>query len=160
MGVTAQDYIDFLKPFEGDWKTKLESEGKVVEGTWSGHLSPAKTCYITQGTVAGQPSFQGIDGYDAGTKKWTVASFDSNGGFALARIALEGVKRGDRFGRGVTFTGIERTSKKDGTTSEVTYTCICKECSINEIVYVVFNRKENGEPKPDQTLRMERQVKP
>ena len=157
--VTAQDYMDFLKPFVGSWKTKVESGGEVVEGTWSGYLSPVKNCYVTQGTAAGKPSFQGIDGYDAGTKKWTVASYDTDGEFTLARLDFGNIKRGQRFGRGVAFTGVETISKKDGTTTKVTYNCTCKECSDREIVYVVFNRTENGKPTPDQTFRMERQAK-
>jgi hypothetical protein len=156
----AQNYIDFFEPFEGDWRTKLESEGEVVEGKWSGHLSPAKLCYISQGTSAGQPSSQGIHGYDAGTNKWTVASFNSDGEFSISRLDFGEIRKGDRFKRGTSGDSMRVISHNDGTTTEVTCKFVCKECSEDEIVYVLFNRKENGESKPDQTFRMERQAKP
>jgi hypothetical protein len=152
----AQNYIDFFKPFVGDWKTKLESEGEVVEGKWSGRLSPTRLCYISRGTAAEQPSSQGIHGYDAGTKKWTVAAFNSDGEFSIARLDFGEIGKGDRFKRGTSGDSVKVISHNDGTTTEVTCKFVCKECSKNEIVYIQFDRKENGESKPDQTFRMER----
>ena len=156
----AKNYIDFFEPFVGDWKIKLESGGEVVEGTWSGHLSPTKVCYISQDTAAGQPSSQGIHGYDAGTNRWTVASFNSDGGFSLARLDFGEIRAGDRFKRGTSGDSAKVISHNDGTTTKVTCKFVCKECSKDEIVYVLFDQKEDGESKPDQTFRMERQVKP
>jgi DNA-directed RNA polymerase subunit M/transcription elongation factor TFIIS len=152
--LTAQDYMDYFKPFVGSWKTKLESGGETVEGMWSGYLAPTKTCYISQSTGVGQPAFQGIDGYDAGTKTWTVASFNTDGEFTLTRIDPGDIKKGQRFGKGATGTSVESTSKEDGTTTEMTLKFTCKECTDNRIVYVLSNRKENGEPKPDLTYTM------
>lgn len=156
--VTAQNYIDFVKPFEGSWKTRLESDGEAVEGTWTGRLSPAKTCYVTQGRNTGRPAFQSIDGYDPVAKKWAIAAFYSGGGFSLAKIDFAGVKKGQLFGKGTIGTAEDRVFNSDGTTTITMWKSECLECTDNRIVYVLSDRKENGEPKPDRKFTMERQI--
>ncbi len=111
---------------------------------------------MTRGDAEGLPSFQGIDGYDPVTKKWTVAAFGSDGNFSLTRLKFIDVKKGQRFGEGMTATSVEKTNNNDGTTTTTTCKMKCRECTENRIVYVLSDRKENGEAKPDQTFTMER----
>lgn len=72
--LTARDYIAFLKPFQGSWKTQGESEGKVLEGTSALRISPVGTCFVSHEEGAGFPASQSIHGYDPMSKKWTIAS--------------------------------------------------------------------------------------
>lgn len=155
--LTAKDYITFLKPFQGSWKTKAASEGKVLEGTASLWMSPVGTCFVSHDEGAGFPASQGIHGYDPVTKKWTVAGFDADGGFGLSRFEFIGVKKGQVVGNGVKANTVDAYFKKDGTTTTTTSTLACVECSENRIAYVLSDRKENGVAKPDLTFAMERQ---
>ena len=148
----------FLKPFEGSWKTRVETEGEVAEGTWSGRISSTGTCFLSQSMGAGFPSSQGIDGYDPVSKKWTVAGFDADGGFFLSRLAFVGVQKGQVFGKGATAHAEDQQFKEDGITTTTTSKFKCVECTENRIAYVLSDRKENGVAKPDQTFSMERQL--
>lgn len=155
-GTPAADYIEFVKPFEGSWKTTMESSGEITQGTWTGRLSPARTCYVTYGEDAGRPAFQSIDGYDPVTKRWAIATFYAGGGFSLATIDFAGEKKGRHFGKGTTSTAEDRVFNNDGMTTITTWKAECLECTADRIVYVVTDRIENGRKTPDRKLTMER----
>ena len=123
----------------------------------STRISPVGTCFVSQDEGAGSPASQAIHGYDPVTKKWTVASFDADGGFALSRFEFVDVKKGQVVGKGVTANGVDQSFKKDGTTTTTTSTLTITECSENRIAYVLSNRKENNVAKPDLTFSMGRQ---
>lgn len=155
-GTPAADYIEFVKPFEGSWKTTMESSGEITPGTWTGRLSPARTCYVTHGENAGRPTFQSIDGYDPVSKRWAIAAFYAGGGFSLATIDFAGEKKGRHFGKGTTSTAEDRVFNNDGTTTLTTWKAECLECTADRIVYVVTDRIENGRKTPDRKFTMER----
>ncbi len=155
--LTAKDYITYLKPFQGSWKTTAESGGKTLEGTASLRMSPVGTCFLGQDEGAGFPPSQSIHGYDPVSKRWTVAGFDADGGFALSRFEFIGVQKDQVFGQGVKASCVDEYFRKDGTTTTTTSTLACVECTENRIAYVLSDRKEDGVAKPDLTFAMERQ---
>jgi len=155
--LTAKDYIAFLKPFQGSWKTKVETEGKVLEGTSMMRISPVGTCFLSHEEGTGFPPSQAIHGYDPASKRWTAAIFDAEGGFVLARFEFVGMKKGQSLGKGVTANSVDEYFKQDGTTTTTASTLTFSECSENRVAYVLTNRKENGVAQPDLTFSMERQ---
>ena len=115
--VTANDYIEFWKPLVGSWKTEFETAGARIEGTSRVRLSRNNRCLVTYAEAEGQPSTQGIEGYDTGTKKWRRVSFDSDGGYGVITVEFTDMKKGRRLEKGV-IGKIELTnSTKDGKTS-------------------------------------------
>jgi hypothetical protein len=154
--LTTADYIEYMTPFVGAWTTKVESDGKAVEGTWTGRPSSTKACYVTHGEGAGQPSFQSIDGYDPVTKAWTVVAFDTDGGFTIHRLRIDDVKKGKHYGKGVMAMGETVVNKADGTVVKMTSKGTCVECSDSRIAWIVSDRKVNGEPAPDEKWTLER----
>jgi len=155
--LTTQDYVDYLRPFEGSWKTKIEIDGDVLEGTWSGRISPTKACFLSRGELGAFPKSQGIDGYDPGTKCWTVGSFDAEGGFTIGRLKFEGIEKGKVVASGVTAASTRKEYKPDGTTTESSGRFTIIKCDQQEIVYKLTEQRVNGESQPDATLSMERQ---
>lgn len=153
---TMADYTEFVRPFLGYWKSTVESDGHVIEGTYWARLSPTNTCGIIYSEGKGLPAIQSIDGYDPVAKKWTVAAFDAEGNFSLNRLVFD-VKKGQRYSKGDKGKSEGVSYKTDGTTVTQTSDGLCLECTENRIVAVRSNRKENGEAKPDLTLTLERQ---
>ncbi len=154
--LTAKDYIEFVKPFVGSWKTTVESDGKIAEGTWMARESRTGTCLTTFGTGDLAPA-QTIDGYDPVSKKWTVAAFDASGGYSLSKIEFDNITKGKQFGKGTTGTGETKVNKSDGTTTIETTKLTCLECTKDKIVILWSERTENGKSVPDVTMTSERQ---
>ena len=109
---TAADYRELVKPFWGYWQSTVESDGKVIESTYRARYSPTNTCALTYAEGGGLPAVQSLDGYDPVAKKWTVAAFDAEGNFRLARMTFQGVKKGQQFSKGIT-ANIESASLRD-----------------------------------------------
>jgi hypothetical protein len=66
---TAEDYIEFMKPLVGSWKSTDEQGGKTTRGTWTYRLAPNKKCFLMHSEDESGPSVQTVDGYDPVTKK-------------------------------------------------------------------------------------------
>lgn len=153
--VTAKDYIEFLKPFAGSWKTELEVEGNAVEGTWVLRLVPKTMCFLTHGGSSEEGYFQTIDGYDPASKKWLVAGFSSKGEFSITKYDFKEVK-GNVFGQGSVAAREVETHKSDGTTLLSTSTMTCVEYAADRIVLQFTECKEDGNDVPDGKFTMQR----
>jgi len=156
-GVTAADYIEFWKPLMGSWKTVTDVPGNKAEGTWRLRLSPNRMCLMTYSEGQGRQSRQSIDGYDPATKRWTTASFDSEGGYSLGTITLADMHKGKHFEKGVIGKWERQDSTKDGKTTTTTYLTSCDECTEKRIVIRGSNGIHDGKPSLDLILVMERQ---
>ncbi|NLX99717.1 MAG: hypothetical protein GXY83_26775 [Rhodopirellula sp.] len=154
--LTADDYIQFWSPLEGSWETTIESQGKAIPGQWKGWLSPIKKCYVVHGEDGGYSPVYSVDGYDPVAKKWTATGFDADGSFFLATHEIVGMKKGKRLENGATTKGERKLFKTDGTTTTITLTAVCDECSKNRIVILFTDQKENGQPRPDEKWICER----
>jgi hypothetical protein len=155
--VTANDYIEFWKPLVGSWKTEFETGGARIEGTSRVRLSRNNRCLVTYAEAEGQPSTQGIEGYDPGTKKWRRVSFDSDGGCGVITVEFTDMKKGKRLEKGV-IGKIELTnSTKDDKTSTEADVMACIEFSENRIVFTGSDGEQAEQQVPVVTLTLERQ---
>jgi len=155
--VTANDYIEFWKPLVGSWKTEFETAGARIEGTSRVRLSRNNRCLVTYAEAEGQPSTQGIEGYDTGTKKWRRVSFDSDGGYGVITVEFTDMKKGKNLEKGV-IGKIELTnSTKDGKTSTEADMMACTDFSEHRIVFTGSDGEQAEQHVPVVTLTMERQ---
>lgn len=145
----ANDYMEYWESLLGSWKTTTETEGKSVPGAWRARLSRADTCALTYGEGGGFPTLQTIDGFDPVERKWTVAGFDSDGGFSLSTTRFTDMKKGKRLGVGEIGNLEERLFKSDGTTTTTTSKLSCLEFGKGRVVLLYADRKANGKPQPD-----------
>lgn len=76
----GEDYLNFFRPFVGEWAVKAKIGDKPGEGTFSCTLSPTKRCLVWYATaIAPYSAAQSVDGYDPVAKKWTGCSFTAEG---------------------------------------------------------------------------------
>ena len=156
-GLTADDYVQLWKPLAGAWKGVVESDGKAIESTWRTRLAPHQKCFVAYGTGGGFPATQTIDGFDPVTKKWTVVGFDADGTFSIDTCQLSDMQKGKRVGKGLIGNGEVKRFSKDGKATTITYKLSCTDFSDNRAAFVWSDRKENGQPKPDEKWTAERQ---
>lgn len=154
---TAHDYVEYFKTFAGSWKMTNEIDGKVSTGTWRSRLARTKTCFSTYSQSSDQPSKEGIHGYDPVAKKWTVASFDSDGGFSLATVAIDGMEKGKQCAIGTIGRSVAQQFAPDGTTTVITSDLSCPEFSQDRIVLLSENSTSDGQTIPDSKMIIERQ---
>jgi hypothetical protein len=155
--VKANDYIEFWKPLVGSWKTVFETAGTRIEGTSRMRLSRNNRCLVTYAEAEGQPSTQGIEGYDPGTKKWRRVNFDSDGGYGVITVEFTDMKKGKRLEKGVIGKIELSNSTKDGKTSTEADMMACTEFSENRIVFTGSDGEQAEQQSPVVTLTMERQ---
>ncbi|MCR4412747.1 MAG: DUF1579 domain-containing protein [Thermoguttaceae bacterium] len=146
---TPEDYIQFMKPLVGEWKTTSEEAGKVVPGTMSYRLAPNGHCFLGhyQGSL---PDVQSVEGYDPVARKHTAAAFGDDGTFATGTVDWgEYLKPGRTIGKGVTGKQSVRLLLKDGTTTTITATVKCTALDQGQFVLEYSDRLVNGAPQPD-----------
>jgi hypothetical protein len=155
--LTTDDYVEFWRPLLGSWKTVIEVAGKRIEGTSRYRLAPHNKCLLSHGESEGQPSFQAIDGYDPGSKKWTSVTFDADGSFSILTLEFADMKKGKRLGKGIIGKVEEKRSAADSKTSTTTGVLSCTEFAENQMVVTGTDGKQDGQPSPDLKLSLERQ---
>lgn len=155
--VTAEDYIQFMKPLVGAWTISSESDGKVIPGTMSYELAPNGLCFLGRYQGAGFPDVQTIEGYDPVAKKHTVTGFGGVGTFAIFTVDWGAdLKPGKTLARGTTGKQAGRLSAKDGSTTTMTATVKCTTMEQGKVVLEYLDRIVGGMPMADMKLTMER----
>jgi hypothetical protein len=157
-GPTAEDYIQFMKPLVGSWKTTSESEGKAVSGTMSYQLAPNGHCFLARYQGGDLPDMQTIEGYNPIANRHTVTGFTADGAFGTLTVDWAAhLKPGKTIGKGVTGKQAGRLFAKDGTTSTLTATVKCTELDQGKVVLEYFDRILDGKALPDLKVTMERE---
>lgn len=147
--VTADDYMQMWKPLVGQWKTTNESEGETVEGTWLFRQSKTKKCFVSYGEGGVFPASEGIHGYCPAKKKWTIVSFDAEGGVKFDEITVIDMHKGKKLDVGLTSKWKTERVRADGTKTTGSVTMACKELSPDRMVFSLQDIMEDGEPQPD-----------
>lgn len=157
-GPMAEDYIQFMKPLVGSWKTTSESDGKAVPGTMSYQLAPNGHCFLARYQGGDVPDMQTIEGYNPMTKRHTVTGFTGDGSFGTLTVDWAAhLKPGKTIGKGVTGKQAGRLFAKDGTTSTITATVKCTTLEQGKVVLEYSDRILDGKPLPDMKETMERE---
>lgn len=153
----GNDYVEFWRPLVGSWKSSIEEGDKALAATWRVRLSRNNMCLLTFFESEGVPSWASIDGFDPGTKKWTTAAFDSEGGYMLATIEFAEIPDGKSLGVGVIGKSEVKKSSPAGTITTATSLMACTEYDEKRAVFTESDRKADGEPASDRRIALERQ---
>jgi hypothetical protein len=143
---TADDYLNFFKPFVGEWTVKYKLGDKTGECDFSLSLSSTKRCFAwQQGAMDEFPAVQSLDGYDGATKKWKSSAFDAAGDHWVTYYSTDAKSLK---GTQATFEMDQTQTKLDGTVIRWRYkaTFIMKP---NEIKVIQTEQTRNGEKLPD-----------
>jgi hypothetical protein len=154
---TTEDYIQFMKPLVGSWKTTSESDGKAVPGTMTYQLAPNGHCFL--GRYEGSlPDVQSIEGYDPVAKKHTVAAFGRDGTHGIATVDWgKYLQPGKTLSKGVTGKQSVKLFFRDGKTLTATATVTCTTVEQGKVVLEYSDRIEDGKPLPHLKVTSERQ---
>lgn len=152
---TSEDYIQFMKPLVGMWKTTMEIDGKTIPGTMTYRLSPNQQCFLGYYT-GGLPDVQTVEGYDPVNKKHTTRGIGRDGSFGSASVDWGTYLRpGKTLGKGVSGKESFQLLSRDGKTLTATSTVTCTTLEKGKVVLEYSNRIEDGKPAPDMKFTME-----
>ena len=154
---TTEDYMLFMKPLTGSWKTTSETDGQATPGTISYQLASNEHCFL--GHYEGiLPDVQSIEGYDPVAKKHTVVGFGRDGSHAIATVDWgEYLQPGKTLRKGVNGKQSLKLFFRDGKTLTATATVTCTALEQDKVVLEYSDRIEGGKALPRVTMTWERQ---
>lgn len=155
--VTVDDYIDFWRPTIGLWEGTIEMDGETHATIIRKRIAPNNKCILFTSERNGVPGTQQLQGYDprAGHAiSWVV---DNEGRLRTQTIVIDGLKKGLKAAEGVGGSWTLTAINDDGTTVTTTCRWTVAELSQTRWVMVWSDVKEDGQPKPDIKMILERQ---
>ena len=155
--LTADDYMEFWKPVVGTWKGTFELDGKTVPITFRLRIAPNKKCILLYDDSDGEPGTQQLQVYDPVAKHEIAWGVDKDGRRQIQKIMIDGMKKGMKAAKGVGGSWEAKEFTNDGKT--ITTTCKWSFTRLDDThsTMVWTDVKEDGKPKPDMKMALERQ---
>jgi hypothetical protein len=155
--LTADDYVEFWTPNVGTWKGTFEIDGQIRPITFRTRIAPNKKCLLHYDEVDGMPGTQQLQVYDPVAKHEIAWCVDKDGQRVIQTIVVDGMKKGMKIAKGVGGSWEAKQFTNDGKTITTTCKWIVAERDETHSVMVWSDVKEDGNPKPDMKMTMERQ---
>ncbi len=155
--LTADDYVQFWRPIVGTWKGTFEIDGKTNPITFHFRIAPNKKCILLYDDSEGEPGTQQLQVYDPIAKHEIAWGVDKDGNRQIQKIVIDGMKKGMKAAKGVGGSWELQVFDNDGKTTTTTCKWSFAELDETHSVMVWSDVKEDGNPKPDTRMALERQ---
>jgi hypothetical protein len=155
--LTADDYVAFWTPNVGTWKGTLEIDGQTLPITFRFRISPNKKCILLYHNSDGSEGTQQLQVYDPVAKHEVAWGVDEKGQRQIQTIVVDGMKKGMKMAKGVGGSWELKRFTNDGKTITTTSKWTMTDLDETHMVMVWSDVKEDGTPKPDTKMMLERQ---
>lgn len=155
--LTADDFVAFWQPQVGTWRGTFEIDGKASPITFRMRVAPNKKCILVYDESDGVPRTQQLQAYDPVAKHEIAWGVDKDGQRQIQDIMIDGMKKGMKAAKGVGGSWECKLFTNGGKTITTTCKWTIVEQDDTHLEVVWSDVKEDGNPKPDIKMSLERQ---